>query len=66
MMKIIETLEEQLAAVQWDGHAIEFIENPSPEVQLSAVHEYEPAIQFIKNPHQTVLDYVSTLEVMEA
>ena len=31
------TIDEQLAAVTQDGWAIQFIENPSEEVQLAAV-----------------------------
>ena len=44
----------QLAAVNRNGNAIQYIKNPSEEVQLEAVREYGQAIQYIKNPSEAV------------
>ena len=46
--------EEQLAAVNKDGYAIEYIKNPSEEVQLAAVNKNGYAIRDIKNPTEKV------------
>ena len=43
-----------LEKVQQDGYAIEFIENPSMEVQLAAVQQNGRAIQCIENPSEEV------------
>ena len=43
-------MKKQLGAVKQDGCAIQFIKNPSLDVQLEAVKQYGCAIQFIKNP----------------
>ena len=39
----------QLAAVNQDGHAIQYIENPSEQVQLAAVNKNSNAIKYIIN-----------------
>jgi hypothetical protein len=44
----------QMAAVQQDGRAILYIENPSEAVQMAAVQQNGGAIQFIKNPSEAV------------
>ena len=42
--------EQQLAAVQQDGRAIQWIRNPSEPVQLAAVQQDPRAIQCILTP----------------
>jgi len=43
-----------LNAVKQNGHAIQFIKNPSEEVQLVAVNQNGNAIQYIKDPSKEV------------
>ena len=50
----IPTEAEQLAAVEQNGWAIEYIHNPSEEVQLAAVEHAGQAIRYIKNPSEKV------------
>ena len=45
------TLEKQ---VYDNGELIQFIDNPSEEVQLAAVKKFGNSIRYIKNPSQTV------------
>ena len=47
-------LNEQLAAVQQNGYAIQCIETPTIEVQLVAVQQNGYAIQCIENPSEEV------------
>jgi len=44
----------QLAALQQDVGAIQFIKNPSEKVQLAAVKEDVEALEYIKNPSEKV------------
>ena len=44
--------------VKEDGRAIQYIENPSKEVQLEAVKQYGFAIKYIENPSIEVLEYL--------
>ena len=46
--------EEQLAAVEQAGQAIQYIDNPSEQVQLAAVTQNGYAIQYIDNPSEEV------------
>ena len=46
--------DKWLTAVQQNGFAIEYIKNPSEEVQMAAVQETGFAIQYIKNPSEEV------------
>jgi hypothetical protein len=46
--------EEQIAAVQKNGRAINYIKNPSEAVQLAAVKQNAIVIQRIKNPSDAV------------
>ena len=48
------TEAEQLAAVEQNGWAIEYIHNPSEEIQLAAVEHAGQAIRYIKNPSEKV------------
>ena len=48
----------QLAAVMKNGCSIEYIYNPSEEVQLTAVKQNGFAIRFIHNPSEKVIRYV--------
>ena len=43
-----------LEKVKQDGHAIQYIENPSEEVQLEAVQRHGYAIYHIENPSEEV------------
>ena len=47
-------LNEQLTAVQQNGYAIRYIENPSIEVRLAAVQQDGTAIRWIKHPSEEV------------
>ena len=47
-------LKGQLAAVQNNGNAIQYIKNPSIEVQMAAVQENGWAITYIENPLEEV------------
>jgi hypothetical protein len=47
-------IQLQLIAVNQNGNAIKYIENPSEALQLAAVKEVGDAIQFIKNPSEAV------------
>jgi hypothetical protein len=40
----------QLAAVQQNGFAIQYVKNPSEQVQLAAVRQNPRTIRYIKNP----------------
>ena len=42
--------QQNLAVVQQDGCAIQFIKNPSEAVQLAAIYRNADAIKYIKNP----------------
>ena len=44
----------ELEKVQQDGYTIQYIKNPSMEVQLEAVRQNWRAIQNIKNPSEEV------------
>ena len=44
----------QIAAVQQDGDAIQYIKNPSEKIQMAAVQQNGYAIQSIKNPSEEV------------
>jgi len=44
-----------LEAVRKDGYAIQYILNPSEQLQLEAVRENGYAIQYILNPSEQVL-----------
>ena len=46
--------DKWLTAVQQNGFAIEYIKNPSEEVQMAAVQETGFAIQYINNPSEEV------------
>ena len=46
--------EEQMAAVQEDVFAIQYITNPSEAVQLAAVQEKGCTIQYITSPSEAV------------
>ena len=48
------TLAKQLAAVQRDSGYIQFIKNPSEQVQLAAVSQNIFAIEHIENPSEQV------------
>ena len=48
------TEAEQLAAVEQNGWAIQYIKNPSEQVQLSAVEHNGVVIRYIKNPSEEV------------
>ena len=48
------SLDDQLAAVEQHGYAIEHIPNPSLQVQLAAVGQAGEAIQYIKDPSPEV------------
>jgi hypothetical protein len=54
----------QLAAVQREGKAIQFIQNPSEAVQLTAVQQHEGAIAYIKNPSEYIKTIHAALWVM--
>jgi len=41
---------EQLAAVNQNGHAIQYIKNPSEAMQLAAINQNGNVIRFIKKP----------------
>ena len=43
----------QMAAVQQNGYAIEYISKPSKAVQMAAVQQHGWAIEYIKNPTET-------------
>ena len=43
-----------MAAVNQNGHAIQYIANPSEAVQQAAVNQDSSAIQYIKNPSEAV------------
>ena len=43
-----------LEKVRLNGCAIQFIENPSMEVQLAAVRQNWRAIEYIKNPSEEI------------
>ena len=49
-----DILNNPLEAVKQNGNAIEYIKNPSKEVQLEAVRENGYAIQWIENPSEEV------------
>ena len=46
--------EKQLKVVKQNAFAIEFINNPSEQIQLEAVKQYGWAIHCIKNPSEQV------------
>ena len=48
-----------LEKVTEDGFAIQFIKNPSEEVQIAAVTKYGYAIEYIKNPTLIVRQIVA-------
>jgi len=48
------SVETQLAAVQQNGFAIYYIENPSEAVQLAAIRQDGYAIQFIEKPSEAL------------
>ena len=48
------TEAEQLAAVEQNGWAIQYIKNPSEQVQLAAVEHYGIVLRYIKNPSEQV------------
>ena len=48
------TLAKQLKIVKQDGYNIQFIRNPSEDVQLAAVSHYRPAIRYLESPSETV------------
>ena len=48
------TEAEQLAAVEQNGWAIQYIINPSEQVQLAAVAHYGIVLRYIKNPSEQV------------
>ena len=43
-----------LEKVRQNGHAIQYIDNPTEEVQLAAVRRRGLAIQFIENPSEEI------------
>ena len=49
------TLEKQ---VYNNGDLIQFIDNPSEEVQLAAVNTFSSLIQYIQNPTQRVKQFL--------
>ena len=49
------SLREQLAAVEQNGYAIFWIQNPTEQVQLAAVMKNSGAIYYIKNPSTRVI-----------
>jgi len=51
----LTTEQEQLAAVNGNGHAIKHIDNPSEAVQLTAIAKYEHAIQRIDHPSNNAI-----------
>ena len=48
------TLSKQLALVQKHGWAIDYIKNPSEDVQLAAVKQTGFVIECIRNPSEVV------------
>ena len=52
--EMLELEKNQLAAVNEDGYAIEYIQNPSEELQLAAVSKYGSSIRYIQNPSERV------------
>lgn len=50
----LNTEEERLRAVSHNGHIIQFIPNPSPDVQLAAVKQNGYALQHIKDQNPIV------------
>jgi len=44
----------QLAAVQQDGRAIQYLKNPSEAIQLAAVQQDGRAIQYLENPSEAI------------
>ena len=52
----------QLAAVNYDGELIKWIENPSEQVQLAAVKESRWVIEIIKNPTDRVKELANRLQ----
>ena len=55
MASYLKTIRrKRLAAVQQNGHAIEYLKNPSEEVQLAAVRQDWESIAYIKNPSMEV------------
>jgi hypothetical protein len=51
----------QLAAVNQNGWAIQYIKNPSEKVQITAVNENSSAIHYIKNPYPSVIELYENL-----
>ena len=49
-----ETEDQKLAAVKRNGWLIDYIDNPSLEVQLAAVQKSPRSIKYIKNPNESV------------
>jgi hypothetical protein len=58
---IIPSEKVQLAAVNKNGYAILYIENPSEKVQLASVNEYGSAIHCIENPYPSVIELYEKL-----
>ena len=52
--KIMKQEEKNIAAVQQNGYAVQYIENPSEAVQLAAVQQNGHAVQYIENPSEAV------------
>lgn len=49
--KNLSSKEDQLKSVRQDGTLIDYIKNPSEEVQLEAVKQYPCSLYYIKHKH---------------
>ena len=56
--KMYKNIKEELEAVKEDEYAVQFIQNPSEQVQLEAVKQNGFSIRYLHNPSEQVIEYV--------